>query len=236
MSFHVAEEQHRHPHELLGDLVLGLNDGIVTTLVFTLGVAGAATENKTVVLAGLAEMLAGGVSMFLGGFLSGQSEKEAAEHQIAIERHEIEHEPEEERAELRQIYEEKGFEGAQLKRIVDHLTSDPERWLNSMIRDELLLRPGEFTDPWRIALALGLSFGLGAFIPIGPFLLPFLVHNGLARWASIAVSVIALFCTGAARSRFSHRSWLRSGGQMVVIGLIGTAAGLVIGKILSSGA
>src|SRR5437660_1049922 len=156
MSWHMVEEQHRHPHELIGDVILGLNDGIVTTLVFALGVAGASTGNHTVVLAGLAEMLAGGVAMFLGGFLSGQSEREAAEHQIAVERHEIEHEPEEEREELRQIYEEKGFSGAQLATIVDHLTSDKERWLNTMIRDELLLRPDHLTNPWRVASAVGL--------------------------------------------------------------------------------
>lgn len=231
MSLHLAEEQHRHPHELIGDFVLGLNDGIVTTLVFTLSVAGVSTANRTVVLAGLALLFAGGVSMFLGGYLSGQSEKEAAEHQIAIERHEIEHEPDEEREELRSIYQAKGFKGLQLTRIVEHLTADPERWLDSMIRDELLLRPGEFRSPWKIALALGVSFGLGAFIPIAPFLL----DVGPARTASAALSVAALFGTGAARSRFSHLSWYRSGAQMVLIGTLGTAAGLVIGRFLPAG-
>lgn len=228
MPLSVTEEEHRHPHEFLGDFVLGLNDGIVTALVFALGVAGVATGNRTVVLAGLALLSAGGVSMFLGGYLSGQSEKEAAEHQITVERHEIEHEPEEEREELLRIYQEKGFAGTQLVRIVDHLTADPERWLDSMIRDELLMRPGEFRSPWKVAAALGVSFALGALVPIAPFL--FGLAN--ARWASAAVSIAALFCTGAARSRFSHRTWYRSGSEMVLVGLIGTGAGLLIGRIL----
>jgi VIT1/CCC1 family predicted Fe2+/Mn2+ transporter len=230
MSALMAEELHHHPHELLGDVILGLNDGVVTTLVFALGVAGASSKNSTVVVAGLAEMLAGGVSMFLGGFLSGQSEKEAAEHQIAVERHEIEHEPEEEREELRRIYEEKGFTGTQLTRIVDHLTSDKERWLNSLIRDELLLRPGELTSPWKVASALGISFMVGAFLPVFSFLLGL----SFAPAAATAVSIAALFGTGAARSRFSRRSWVRSGLQMVAIGVIGALAGVLIGRLLAN--
>src|SRR5713101_3539265 len=118
MSRVSAVEQHHHPHELLGDVLLGLNDGIATTLVFAVSVAGASTGTRTVVLAGLAEMLAGGVSMFLGGLISAQSQIEAAEHQITVERHEIEHEPEEEREELLEIYRDKGFSGTQLQNIV----------------------------------------------------------------------------------------------------------------------
>jgi VIT1/CCC1 family predicted Fe2+/Mn2+ transporter len=231
MAFHLAGEVHPHPYELLGDLVLGLNDGVVTTLVFALGVSGASGKYSTVITAGLAEMLAGGVAMFLGGFLSGQAQKEAAEHQIAVEREEIENEPEEEREELRQIYQEKGFSGRQLTTIVEHLTSDPERWLNSMIRDELLLRPGEFRNPWKVASAIGTAFVAGAFIP----LMPFLLGIGPAPLASAAISIAVLFGTGAARSRFSRRSWLRSGTQMAIVGLIGAVAGVLIGRLLSVG-
>jgi VIT1/CCC1 family predicted Fe2+/Mn2+ transporter len=231
MSRSVEAEQHRHPYELLGDVILGLNDGIVTTLVFALSVSGAAASNQAVVIAGLAEMLAGGVSMFLGGFLAGQSEKEAVEHQISVERHEIEAEPEEEREELRQIYREKGFTEGQTTSIVEHLTSDTERWLNSMVRDELMIRPGHFVNPWRRGTALGFSFAAGALVPISPFLL----HMSRAALVSVVLSLLLLFGTGAARSRFSHSSWVRSGAQMVLVGVIGTIAGLGIGRLLSSG-
>lgn len=222
-------ELHRHPHELLGDVLLGLNDGIATTLVFALSVAGASKTYHTVILAGLAEMFAGGVSMFLGGYVSAQSEREAAQHQISVEQDEIEHEPEEEREELRQIYREKGFSGTQLKNIVDHLTSDKDRWLNSMIRDELLLQPGQFRSPWKVAAAVGISFVMGAFVPV----LPFLLYLQFAPLLAAVLSIAALFGTGAARSRYSHRSWLRSGSEMVLVGVIGTLAGVVIGRILA---
>lgn len=230
MSRYIATELHRHPHELLGDALLGLNDGIATTLVFALSVAGASRSYNPVIIAGLAEMFAGGVSMTLGGYVSAQSEMEAAQHQIAVERHEIESEPDEEREELRRIYRDKGFSGTQLRGIVDHLTSDKERWLRSLIQDELMLRPGEFRSPWKVAGTIGVSFTIGAFVPV----FPFLVHLGAAPLVAAILSVAALFVTGAARSRYSHRSWLRSGGEMVLVGLIGAMAGLVIGKILST--
>jgi VIT1/CCC1 family predicted Fe2+/Mn2+ transporter len=227
---YVAQEQHRHPHALLGDALLGLNDGIATTLVFALSVSGASSSYRPVIVAGLAEMFAGGVAMFLGGFVSAQAERDAAEHQISVEEEEIENEPEEEREELTQIYEEKGFSGTQLKGIVDHLTSDKQRWLNSMIRDELLLRPGEFRAPWKVATAVGIAFVTGALVPV----LPFLLHLAWAPgWAAV-LSISALFATGAGRSRYSHRSALRSGGEMVLVGIIGTGAGLLIGKVLNS--
>ena len=230
MSWHIIGEQHPHPHEFLSDVILGLNDGVVTTLVFVLSVAGVSHSDRSISLAGIAEMLAGGVSMFLGAYMSARTEREAKQHQIAVERHEIEHEPDEEREELRQIYREKGFSGRQLTGIINHLTSDPDRWLNSMVRDELLLRPGEFRSPWEVGAIVGGSFAGGALVPIIPFLVS--LANG-QQWA-VAISLAVLFATGAARSRYSRRSWLRSGIEMVVIGAIGTVAGLIIGRLLAA--
>jgi VIT1/CCC1 family predicted Fe2+/Mn2+ transporter len=209
-------------------VILGLNDGITTTLVFALSVSGASGQYSTVVLAGLAEMFAGGVSMFLGGSIAAQSENEAIEHQIAVERHEIEHEPEEEREELTQIYREKGFTGRQLTGIVDHLTGDKDRWLDSMVREELMVRPEELRRPWQVGAAVGLSFVIGALIPI----LPFIAGITNAAVGAAVFSIAALFLTGALRSRYSTGSWLRNGAQMVGVGLIGTVAGVIIGRVL----
>lgn len=224
----MPEERHHHPPPFIGHIILGLNDGIVTTLVFALSVAGAAPHS--VVLAGLAEMFAGGVAMFLGASVASVSEQEAAHHQIAVERHEIEHEPEEERDELTAIYRRKGFHGEQLEGIVAHLTADKERWLNSLIHDELLLRPEEFLSPWKVGAVVGLSFILGALIPV----LPFLLHLPHADVAAALLSLLALFGTGAAKSRTSHRGWLRSGLELVIMGAVGTLAGVLIGKLLST--
>ena len=132
------DEQHAHPSELIGEVILGLNDGIVTTLVFALSVSGASPgAYRAVVVAGLAEMLAGGVSMFLGGYTAARAVADAYDYQVGVERHEIEHEPEEERAEVTRLYHARGFRGPLLDAIVRHITADNDRWLQVMVRDEL---------------------------------------------------------------------------------------------------
>src|SRR5581483_2530131 len=109
----------------------------VTTLVFVLSVSAASGNLHATVIAGLSEMLAGGVAMFLGGFTAARATREAYHYQVEVERHEIRYEPEEERAEVTRMYRAKGFRGVLLEDIVHHVTSDPERWLNVMVRDEL---------------------------------------------------------------------------------------------------
>ncbi|HLJ66912.1 MAG TPA: VIT1/CCC1 transporter family protein [Chloroflexota bacterium] len=225
-----TSEQHAHPSELIGEVVLGLNDGIVTTLVFALSVAGAsAGAYRAVVVAGLAEMMAGGVSMFLGGYTAARAVAEAYEFQVSVERHEIEQEPEEERAEIRRMYRDRGFGGPLLDAIVRHITADNERWLQVMVRDELGAPPHEGPSPWHSGLAVGLAFMVGALVPI----LPFLAHLGLARILAAIVSVAALALTGAFRSRYSRKSPWRSAGEMIAVGALGAAAGVLIGEALA---
>src|SRR5216684_5784228 len=151
----------RHPHrgDWLRDIVFGLNDGLVTTLVFVMAVSEVAPGRLLLVVLG--EVLAGGISMGLGGYLSARTAKQVLDQRIATERYEIKHEPEEERAELRAIYRDKGFSGPLLRRVVDHLTSNDERWLRAMVRDELGVVENEQINPWLQGLQIGISFVIG---------------------------------------------------------------------------
>lgn len=227
----IETEQHSHPSDLIGSIILGLNDGIVTTLVFALSVAQASNNAyHQVIIAGLAEMLAGGVSMFLGGFTAARATKEAYHYQVEVERQEISHEPEEERAEVTRMYRDKGFRGSLLEEIVRHVTSDPDRWLRVMVRDELGAPPEEGSKSWQSGLAIGLSFMFGALVP----LIPFLAYLPRPTVIAMALSIATLVGTGAARSRYSNKVWWVSAGEMVTVGLIGSAAGFLIGSALSS--
>lgn len=227
----VLLEQHAHPSELMGGAILGFNDGIVTTLVFALSVAGASNgAYRAVTVAGLAEMLAGGVSMFLGGYTAARATREAYHFQVGVEQREIEQEPDEERAEVTRMYRDKGFRGPLLDAIVYHVTSDPDRWLRVMVRDELGMPPEEGAPPWQAGLAVGLSFVAGALIPI----ISFFAHLGHPTLVAIALSITALMLTGAGRSRYSHKAWWRSAMEMLAVGLIGAAAGYLIGRGLAA--
>src|SRR5947209_20095181 len=116
------DELHPHGGDWLREIVFGLNDGLVTTLVFIMVVSGLAFTHLVLVVLG--EVLAGGVSMALGGYLSARTERQILDHRIEIELYEVKCEPEEERMELQEIYRNKGFSGPLLNQVVTHLTAD----------------------------------------------------------------------------------------------------------------
>lgn len=223
---HEIEEQHPHGGDWLREIVFGLNDGLVTTLVFILAVSGVA--HAQVVVIALGELLAGGVSMGLGGYLSSRTARDILEHRIATERHEIRHEPDEERAELRAIYRRKGLSGALLEGVIQHLTSDDERWLRSMVRDELGVIEGEHERPWLQGLLVGGSFMAGALVPIIPYLTP-APEPGV--WAYVLTALTALVL-GAVKARYTLKSPLRNGLELLAIVSVGTVAGVLIGLVL----
>lgn len=193
---------------------------------FVLSVAGASGNSiHTIITTGLAEMVAGGVSMFLGAYTAARATREAYQYQVEVEREEIRSEPDEERAEVTRMYQNKGFHGLLLDDVVRHVTGDPERWLRVMVRDELGTPPDEQSPSWQVGLAVGLSFMTGALVP----LLPFAGPPGSTRVLAIGASILALVLTGAARSRYSRRVWWTSASEMVIVGLVGSAAGILIG-------
>src|SRR6266550_1448325 len=160
------KEQHPHRGDWLREIVFGLNDGLVTTLVFIMAVSEVAPGRLLPVVLG--EVLAGGISMALGGYLAARTAKQILDQRIATERFEIEHEPEEERAELSAIYRDKGLSGPLLDRVVGHLTADRERWHRAMVHDELGVVEDTHINPWLDGMQIGLSFVIGGLIPTIP--------------------------------------------------------------------
>lgn len=229
----VSGEQEQHPHrgDWLRDAVLGLNDGLVTTLVFVMTLGGVAASRQALVATALAELFAGGVSMSFGGFLAARTGREVLAKRIATERLEIASEPDEERAELRAIYRRKGFEGRLLEEIVAHQTATPERWLRAMSHDELGVTEDAAVRPLRTGASVGLAFMVGAIVPIFPFF-----FGGLPRWgaqvAAFGVTAAAGLALGAVKSRHTLKSPLRSGAELLGLAAAGALAGVLIGRVL----
>src|ERR1700738_540017 len=184
-------EQHLHKGDWLREIVFGLNDGLVTTLVFIMAVSEVAPSRLLLIVLG--EVLAGGVSMALGGYLSARTAKQILDQRIATERYEIEHEPEEERAELRAIYKNKGFSGPLLQRVVGHLTADRERWHRAMVHDELGVVEDTHINPWSQGVQVGVSFVVGGLIPT----LPVLFALPQARWWAYGLTALTALVLGA---------------------------------------
>jgi VIT1/CCC1 family predicted Fe2+/Mn2+ transporter len=220
------KEQHPHTGNWLREIVFGLNDGLVTTLVFLMAVSGTASSNLLLLL--LSEVMAGGVSMALGGYLSARTEQEVLEQRIATERYEIEHEPEEERAELRAIYRRKGIRGPLLDRIVNYLTADEDRWHQAMVHDELGVVDDKKINPWWQGLQIGISFVIGGLIPT----LPVLLSLSQPRWWAYGLTAVTAMGLGAIKAHYTRKGPARAGLEFLVVVTLGTLAGVGLGFLL----
>lgn len=213
--------------------VLGANDGLVSNFSLVMGVAGASSVGDAVVIAGVAGLLAGSLSMALGEWLSVQSSRELYANQIAIEREELSAFPEEEEEELRLIYEGKGFDPADARRLAHRvLSGDPQVALDTMAREELGIDPDELGgSAWTAAITSFVLFALGALVP----LLPFLLTDGIgAIVVSAVLSGLALFVLGAAITLMTGRHPITAGARQLAFGLAAAAITYAIGFILGT--
>jgi VIT1/CCC1 family predicted Fe2+/Mn2+ transporter/rubrerythrin len=211
-------------------VIFGVSDGLVSNLALVMGVAGAAREQGSfILLAGIAGLLAGAFSMAAGEYISMQSQRELFERQIALERAELEAMPEEEEAEMAALYRAKGFRDDEAKAIAHRLFEDPERALEQLIREELGLDPDELGSPLGAAGGSFVAFGLGAVVPV----LPYLVATGTGAFvASIVLSLAALFAVGAGVSLLTGRGVLFSGFRQVGIGAAAAIVTFVVGSVI----
>ena len=209
--------------------VFGVNDGLISNVSLILGVAGAAAEPKTILLTGIAGLLAGAFSMAAGEWVSVRSQREMYEHQIALEKNELDEYPEEEAGELALIYIARGMNPADAKRIADATIADPERALAVLAREELGLNPDELGSPWGAAIFSFLSFAFGAVVPLLPFLF---LSGDSALYGAIGLTGVTLFGVGSVISLFTGRSAWRDGLRMLLIGAGVGAVTFGIGKLI----
>jgi VIT1/CCC1 family predicted Fe2+/Mn2+ transporter len=205
--------------------VLGANDGLVSNLSLVMGVAGAELAGKSILITGLAGLLAGAASMALGEWLSVQSSRELYQHQLDIENQEILAAPEEEQEELALIYQAKGLPAEPAKSLAARIMTEQSSSLDTLAREELGINPEELGgSAWEAALTSFFLFALGAIIPV----LPFILFSGTtAVFWSMAFSAVGLFILGAGITLFTGRNVFASGLRQVLFGLL--AAGLTFG-------
>lgn len=210
--------------------VLGANDGLVSNLSLVMGVAGAELAGQTVLITGLAGLLAGAISMALGEWLSVQSSRELYEKQIRTEAEEIAAAPEEEVEELALIYQARGLAEATARHLAEQIMQNQESALETLAREELGIDPGELGgSAWEAAITSFVLFAIGAIIPV----IAFFFFDGMAAIAgSIGLSILGLFAIGAAITLFTGRTVWFSGARQVLFGLAAAAVTFFIGRLL----
>ena len=212
--------------------VLGANDGLVSNASLVMGVAGAELAGQSILITGLAGLLAGSLSMALGEWLSVQSARELFEHQIGIERDELLAAPDEEAEELALIYQAKGLPADQARDLGQRLVQDPQAALDTLAREELGVDPAELGgSAWVAAITSFLLFSAGAIIPVLPY---FFTAGTSAVIISVTLSVIGLFIIGAAITVITGRNALFSGLRQVLFGVTAAAITFGIGRLFGA--
>jgi VIT1/CCC1 family predicted Fe2+/Mn2+ transporter len=241
----MAEAAHAHDHlerslyetgrhsQHLADAVMGATDGIVTTFAVVAGAAGAGLSSGVVLIMGFANLFADGLSMAVGNYLGARSQQDFWREERAREIWEIEQIPHAEREEIRRHYRRKGFEGELLEHIVRTITSDKERWLDEMMREELGIRE-EKTAPLTSGVVTFWAFVLAGFLPLLSYVAAYFNAGFLPRAfpISIALTAVALFGVGAARSFITRRSWRQSGLEILGLGGVAAACAFAVGYFL----
>ena len=210
--------------------IFGVSDGLVSNVSLIMGVAGAGVENRFILLAGLAGLLAGAFSMGAGEYVSMRAQRELFERLISLERHELELFPDEELKELAVIYQEKGIPHDLALEVATAVAQDPAVALDTHAREELGLDPEQgLGSPWGAAGASFLMFAFGAAVPLVPFVF---ASGTVAVLVSALVSAAVLFAVGAAISVLTGRSALASGLRQVGVGALASLITYTVGSLL----
>jgi VIT1/CCC1 family predicted Fe2+/Mn2+ transporter len=228
-----AGEHHVSAGKYIKSVVYGGMDGIVTTFAVVAGVNGASLSAGVVLILGFANLLADGLSMSIGDYLSSKSEQEYRRAERAREAWEVEHYPEGEKKELVELYEAKGIPAGDARQMVETMSRHPKAWVDIMMVEELGILADE-ESPLKNALTTFVSFAVFGFLPLLTSVLaqfvPFLARNSFP--VSAGMVAVTLFALGAAKTKVTGRPWLLSGIETLVVGGITAAAAWGVGKLL----
>lgn len=232
----MADDEVKHEHAdvsggWLRPAVFGAMDGLVSNLALIAGVAGGVGREHTseVVLAGFAGLAAGAFSMAAGEYTSVASQSEHTLAEIEVERREIAAQPQVEQDELAQMYIDRGIERRLAIQVAEQIHADPELALKVHAREELGVDADRLPSPWVAAGSSFVSFAIGAFLPLLPYLL-----GSESLPLVLVLGLVALFGCGAIVSRITTRSWWYGGARQMVLGAAAAGLTYVIGNLVGA--
>lgn len=209
--------------------IFGISDGLVANTSLIMGVSGALSDARTILIAGTAGLLSGALSMAAGEYVSMRSQRELFEAQIARQRRELETRPQQEIDDLARLYHRRGLPLETACKVSKALSADVKSALETHVREELGLNPEDLGSPIGAAVSSFVSFAIGASVP----LVPFLLGTGTRAFAiSALLAAIALFLVGVASSRLTGQALVRGGLRLLIVGGGAGVIAYLIGRLM----
>ncbi|PRY19365.1 VIT1/CCC1 transporter family protein [Pseudosporangium ferrugineum] len=208
----------------------GAMDGLVTNIALIAGVGGGGVTRHTLVLTGVAGLVAGAISMGLGEYTSVRTQNDQVAAELDKELRELRDNPEGEAAELVEMWTARGLPEGLAREVADVLKRNPEQALRVHAQEELGVVPDELPSPWTAAFSSFVCFSIGAVVPLLTYLLGF---DSLAL--ALGVGGLGLFAAGVLVARFTGQGWLRSGTRQLLLGAAAAGATYLIGALIGVG-
>ncbi len=219
---HHHTEEHLESSDFLTDVVIGMSDGLTVPFALAAGLTGAVSNSSIVVIAGIAEIVAGSIAMGLGGYLAGKTENDHYNSELKREYEEVERIPEMEKKEVRDFFENLGLsEDIQIK-ATEEIAKDKKQWVDFMMKFELGLEKPDPRRATKSALNIGLSYAVGGIIPLSPYF--FISDSKEALKFSVVATLICLFVFGYFKSKITGVPVLSGALKVMLIGALAAAA------------
>jgi VIT1/CCC1 family predicted Fe2+/Mn2+ transporter len=227
----VHVERHFASGDLVRDIVIGMADGLTVPFALAAGLTGAVSVTRLIVLAGLAEIAAGSIAMGLGGYLAAKGDAQHYDSEREREEREIVERVRDEEQEIYDIFHTYGVSEAESTPVLNALKRNPNAWVDFMMRFELGLEKPEPQRARNSASTIAMSYIVGGFIPLAPYMLMQDIYSALS--VSVVITIIALAVFGFIKGRVTGISPVRSAMQTTFTGGLAAAAAFALARLLS---
>jgi vacuolar iron transporter family protein len=230
MPIHAHTEKHFTAGDAVRDVVIGMADGLTVPFALAAGLTGAIAQTDIIITAGLAEIVAGSIAMGLGGFLAARSDGEHYRSERRREEHEVMVIPEEEAAEVQEIFAAYGLNAAESASVIASLRRRPQDWVRFMMRFELGLEPPQPGRAWKSAATIASAYIVGGLVPLAAYWFVDDVNLAL-RWSALT-TLVALAVFGGVKGRFTGVPFVRSALQTTLVGGLAALAAFFIARAI----
>lgn len=225
------KEEHIGSSAFITDIVIGMADGLTVPFALAAGLSGAVQSNTVVIMAGIAEIVAGSIAMGLGGYLAGKTEQEHFQSELNREYDEVETLPEKEMGEVKLIFAQYGLNEGTQNIIAEELAKDKDKWVDFMMKYELGLEKPDANRARNSAATIGISYIVGGFIPLLAYFFTQTPFQGLLLSALLTVICLSIF--GYFKSKVTGQPPLKGAIKVTLIGITAAAAAFLVAKIFN---